>query len=471
VKGLPGSSWLWAGIACVVLLVGLRLEILQRRSLAETPPAEGTVISIAPRSAAIEVAADPVAITTNTGSLPPSKIPASPSSIHYAFVGPLGIDGLGPPEAYGPTVITDTLGRGDSIYLVLKRNGVSEGQIIDLVTALRPVFNSKESKPQDTFTVTVDTADAIAYFQYTQQRRPEAPLIALRTDNTLRATRHLLPTRKQRVVLSVEIEANLFNAIQSAGESDQLIELVADGIFGAVIDFYKDSRKGDRLDLVFEKEYLGDRFLRYHAVHFARYEGQLVSQEAVRYDGGYYDENGKSLARMFLLSPISLYARISSGFSRRRFHPILKKPIPHLGTDYAARTGTPVKATARGRVTHAGWKGGYGKLVEIEHVNGYRTRYAHLSRISVKEGSSVNQDQAVGSVGATGRATGPHLHYELIKNGVHMDPERANRNTKGKPLKDGYLTAYTVLYSQLLRELEEKSAVSTYPKLATSRTD
>ena len=220
---------------------------------------------------------------------------------------------------------------------------------------------------------------------------------------------------------------------------------------------------------------MGDRFLRYGAIELAQYEGQLISQVGVAYetpDGtrGYYDEDGKSLARMFLLSPIR-YLRISSGFNRRRFHPILKRPIPHLGTDYAANTGTRVRATAHGTVVHAGWKGSYGKLVEIEHANGYRTRYAHLSRISVKRGTRVRQEDVIGRVGATGRATGPHLHYELIKNGVHMDPERANSRRKGKPLMDDLLAAFTIRHARLSQELDNRGPSGPETRLTAGKTN
>ena len=472
----------------MLLLVGLRLEILQRRGLAESAaadesPTAATVVTFAQPAAkdgkkavASVVAASGHAVTLDAPAPAAAAMAGSSTApTFFAFVGPLGKEGPAPPEAFGATVIVDTLGRADSIYLALKNHGISERQILQLVQALKPVFDSKrESKPLDTFAVTIDTADVITYFHYVQRQRPEEPVVVRRRNGELVAGRPKLQTRVQRAVLSVEIVDNLFNAIRSTGEGDQLIGLVADRIFGAVIDFNKHTRKGDRIGLVFEKEYLGDRFLRYRTVHLARYEGQLVSQVAVGYQdpegtAGHYDQDGKSLARMFLLSPIS-YLRISSGFSRRRFHPILKKPVPHLGTDYAARTGTPVRATARGDVVHAGWKGGYGKLVEIRHINGYRTRYAHLSRISVNSGQRVRQDQEIGRVGATGRATGPHLHYELIKNGVHMDPERANRNTKGKPLKQQHLGAFMIRYAQLSQELDNRTDTS-HPTLAAREAD
>ena len=138
---------------------------------------------------------------------------------------------------------------------------------------------------------------------------------------------------------------------------------------------------------------------------------------------------------MFLLSPLS-YRRISSGFSHKRFHPILKRNMPHLGMDFAADKGTRVWATARGTVSYAGRKGGYGKLVEIEHPNGYRTRYAHLSRISVRKGQRVGKYKVVGRVGSTGLATGPHLHYELLRNGRHRNPAAVNREAKVTPLPE-----------------------------------
>ena len=224
-----------------------------------------------------------------------------------------------------------------------------------------------------------------------------------------------------------------------------LTDLLADRIFGSVIDFNKDPRKGDRLGLVLRKLFKDGEFVRVDRVLLARYEGEIVKQLAVFYEtgegSGYYDENGKSVERMFLLSPLS-YRRISSGFSHKRFHPILKRNMPHLGMDFAADTGTRVWATARGTVSYAGRKGAYGKLVEIEHPNGYRTRYAHLSRISVRKGQRVDKYEIVGRVGSTGRSTGPHLHYELLRNGRHRNPANVNREAKVKPLPEDRKTHF-----------------------------
>jgi murein DD-endopeptidase MepM/ murein hydrolase activator NlpD len=166
---------------------------------------------------------------------------------------------------------------------------------------------------------------------------------------------------------------------------------------------------------------------------FVRY-GRIVSAEFCRGDKplqavffesasgkGYYRPDGKPMRRAFLRSPLK-FSRISSGFSRRRFHPVLGIYRPHLGVDYAAPTGTPVHAAGAGVVTLAGWLGGYGHTVKVRHPNGYETLYGHLSRIAVRRGQRVDQGQLVGKVGSTGVATGPHLDYRMLRNGVYVDP-------------------------------------------------
>ena len=424
---LSPSSWFWGIAVSLLVLVSLRFGILQRRAAAlpDGPDAPVALVELAPN-------------------------PEPP-----AFVGPQR-SALSPP---GLEVTADTLGPDDSIYLSLRRRGVADGQILGLVRALEPVFRpERESRPGDFYTVTLDTSGAIQSFRYTPRSRPERPVLVERAEDEFRARRLDLPLDTRLAVVETRIEDNLSNAVDAVGEGNRLTDLLADGIFGAVIDFYTEPRRGDRIAMVFEKLYLEGRFIRYGRVQLAEYRGQQVSQLAVYYEDpaggrGYYDEDGKSLDRMFILSPVPYRTRISSGFSRRRFHPILKRPVPHLGTDYAAPTGARAWATARGRVVHAGWKGSYGKMVEIEHANGYRTRYAHLSRVAVKRGQRVEQQQVIGRVGKTGRATGAHLHYELIKNGRHQNPEKVNKGDRGHPLPTRYWPAFTAHRDRLLAQL------------------
>ncbi len=156
----------------------------------------------------------------------------------------------------------------------------------------------------------------------------------------------------------------------------------------------------------------------------------------------YFDVDGKSMKRVFLKAPLD-FRRISSRFARRRYHPRLGGYRAHLGTDYAADVGTRVHTTADGRVTRAGWWGGYGRVVEVRHINGYYTRYAHLSFIAkgIRRGKRVRQGQLIGHVGASGLATGPHLHYELRRHKKALDPRTVNLPS-GTPVAKGELAVF-----------------------------
>ena len=334
-----------------------------------------------------------------------------------------------PPEA--PTrTIAAALSRGDSIDRLLKQHGFPSRQLKRLYEALYAVFDPAQVKPGDYYEAAIDTSGAIRRFRYTPHRTPDRPIEVELRDGQFVARQLQLPLEHRVERLEVRIEDNLSNAISEAGEGNALSDVLVDDVFGAVIDFQRDPRRGDRLGVVFEKLYMDGHFVRYGPVLLARYEGERVTELGVRYapaegQDAYYNASGQSLGRMFLLKPLGVN-RITSHFNRQRFHPIHKEQRPHLGTDYGAPTGTLVWTTARGEVAYAGWKNGYGKLVEIVHPNGYRTRYAHLSKILVRKGQLVQQKEIIGKVGTTGLATGPHLHYEIIKDGHHINPEHIN---------------------------------------------
>lgn len=414
------TLWLWGTLFCVVGLAGARLE-LHRRQATD------------PQGAAIPIGGPLSPQLASAASLEPTPL---------MFPSPAAVE-EDPPSRAGEAhrVIADTIGADDSIYLALKRHGVLEQQIARLNASLETVFDPRtRSRPGDVFALQLDTAEAVLHFAYTPARSPESPICVELRDGELLAREVKLELETRTSAIEVTIVDNLSNAVGAAGEGDVLTDLLADIIFGSVIDFHRDPRRGDRLSLVVDKLYRDGEFVRYDRVHLAKYDGEVVSQLAVYHEasdsrGGYYDESGASIERLFMLQPLS-YRRISGRFSRSRFHPILKRNRPHLGTDFAAALGTDVWATARGRVVRAGWNGGLGKLVEIEHANGYRTRYAHLSRIAVRPGQAVNKRDLIGRVGATGLATGPHLHYELLRNGRHLNPTSANRTDRGAPLAE-----------------------------------
>lgn len=244
----------------------------------------------------------------------------------------------------------------------------------------------------------------------------------------------------ESIVLAAEIEHrptyamgritdSLYQSGVTAGLPDKLIIELAD-IFGYDIDFVQDIRVGDRYAVIYEDLYKDGKKLRAGNILAAEFINQGQALRAVRYtdpqgNAGYYAAGGQSLRKAFLRTPVDVF-RISSNFSRGRFHPVLNRMRAHLGTDYAAPTGTPIKATGDGRVTFIGWKGGYGKAVVLKHGASYETLYGHMSRFraGLKHGSRVQQGQVIGYVGSTGLATGPHLHYEFRINGVHRDPRR-----------------------------------------------
>ena len=368
------------------------------------------------------------------------------------FVGPR----IPPPPAAMRTIAA-ALSRGDSIDRLLKQHGVPSRQLKRLYEALDTVSDPAQVKPGDYYEVAIDTSGAIRYFRYTPHRTPERPIEVKLRDGLFVARQLQLPLERRVERVEVCIEDNLSNAISEAGEGNALSDVLVDDIFGAVIDFQRDPRRGDRLGVVFEKLYMDGRFVRYGHVLLARYEGERVTELGVRYapaegQDAYYNASGQSLGRMFLLKPLGVN-RITSRFNHRRFHPIHKKQRPHLGTDYGAPTGTLVWTTARGQVAYAGRKGGYGKLVEIVHPNGYRTRYAHLSKILVRKGELVQQKEIIGKVGATGLATGPHLHYEIIKDGHHINPEHINTGRVVPTLADDLLPDFVRKRDALLHVL------------------
>lgn len=234
----------------------------------------------------------------------------------------------------------------------------------------------------------------------------------------------------RRSFASATIESSLFLAGQKAGLPQTLIMDLAN-IFGGVIDFVLDPRQGDTFYLVYEELYLDGEKLQNGDILAAEFVNQGESYTAFRYLDennrlGYYSEEGVSMRRQFMLAPVD-FTRVSSGFNPRRLHPIYKTRRPHRGTDYAAPRGTPVFAAGDGRVLEAGYTKANGNYVVIQHGQSYTTKYLHLNRRKVRKGQRVVQNQVIGTVGSTGAATGPHLHYEFLVNGVHRNPRTIHK--------------------------------------------
>lgn len=234
-------------------------------------------------------------------------------------------------------------------------------------------------------------------------------------------------TYTEQISATGNITSTLQAATSEAGLSYRLM-LDLSNIFSHQIDFARDIRKGDSFTVVYEQNKLGNKVISTGNILAARFTNRGKTHTVVRYtdkkgNSGYYDSTGASTQRAFIRTPVD-GSRISSRFNPGRKHPVTGKVRPHRGVDYAAPSGTPIKSTGSGKVVFAGKKGGYGNTVIIQHGSRYRTLYAHLRGFSkgLAKGTEVKQGQIVGYVGSTGLSTGPHLHYEFMVNGTHVDP-------------------------------------------------
>ena len=259
------------------------------------------------------------------------------------------------------------------------------------------------------------------------------------------------------------IESSLFLAGARAGLPDNLI-MELSNIYGYLIDFVYEIRKGDSFVVTFEQRYLDGEFIEYGDILAAKFVNAGESFLAVRYkdqggDTGYFDQQGISLKKAFLRAPLN-FRRISSNFKLSRKHPILGKMRAHKGTDYAASTGTPIYAAGDGKVVYRGTKGGYGKTVILKHGNNIETRYAHLSRFGkYRIGKKVRQGQVIGYVGSTGLATGPHLHYEFIVNGIHRNPRTVfHKLPKAKTLPRSEMAHFQGVTEALIASLKAQKS-------------
>ncbi|MCI0750183.1 MAG: peptidoglycan DD-metalloendopeptidase family protein [Nevskiales bacterium] len=269
---------------------------------------------------------------------------------------------------------------------------------------------------------------------------------------TLAAEIERRPTYATGVINTSPWEAGI-----EAGLPESLIIEMAD-LFGYDIDFGQDLRVGDRFTVIYDELYKNGEKLRAGDILAAEFVNQGTTVRTVRYTdpqghAGYYTPDGQSLRKAFIRTPLDVF-RISSNFSTGRRHPVLNRIRAHLGTDYAAPTGTPVKATGDGRITFIGSKGGYGRAIVIKHGASYETLYGHLSRFrsGLSQGSRVQQGQVIGYVGSTGLATGPHLHYEFRVNGVHRDPRKVAL-PRATPLPRQHLAHFRATSEPLLAQL------------------
>ncbi|MDO8283038.1 MAG: peptidoglycan DD-metalloendopeptidase family protein [Thermodesulfovibrionia bacterium] len=320
--------------------------------------------------------------------------------------------------------ITGTIKKGETFFEVFKRRGLNIAELFAIREAAADVHHLKKVQPGQQYNISVDADNRIKSLSY--WIGDDGVLEVTRKDQVFKAKRIPIAYEKKIEHISGIIKDNLISSI-GEGRENLILALQLSDIFAWDIDFTSDLREDDKYKIVVEGLYLDGKFKKFGSILSAEFNNNDKTYHAYRFENngkaGYYDADGKSLAKAFLKAPLD-FRQISSYFSGSRLHPILKVYKPHHGIDYSAPAGTPVSALGDGKVVFAGYNGGYGNLIIIRHNNGYETYYGHLQEISknISTGRTAEQGQVIGRVGTTGISTGPHLHFELRINNEPVNP-------------------------------------------------
>jgi len=443
----PRRGWVGARIA-LFLLVGIAAVgvavVAFRASQAPTPIADGS-ITPAPNSGKPENA-EWIRIPLR---IPPPRSPAAPAQTAKE-----------PKESEGEWW-EHTIRPGDTLSSLFARAGLKPAVLHRVTSSSIETSALSRLKPGQHLQLRLTADGGIAELRHTIDPRRELRVTRNGSGFDSRLIEHELERRLQHA--SGVIHESLFLAAQDAGLPGSLTMALAE-IFGWDIDFALSIRDGDQFTVLFEELYDQGERIGYGNILAAEFVNRGRTFTALRFeapDGNaeYYAPDGQSMRKSFLRTPVK-FSRISSKFDLRRRHPVLNRIRAHRGVDYAAPTGTPVRATGDGSVSFRGTKGGYGRTIVIRHPNGYSTLYAHLSRYApkAKRGSRVQQGQVIAYVGKSGLATGPHLHYEFRVHGRHRNPLKV-KLPKARPIPTRYRDAFEDQASPLLSKLERVKTV------------
>lgn len=320
------------------------------------------------------------------------------------------------------------LERGQTLGSVLGDFGLEPAEAREVVQALAEHVDPRRLRAGDPYAAYLEEDGALHAFQLLVPKKGKVR-VARDDQGWTTSWRDFVRTERLNRVRGT-LDGALETAIREAGGRPSVAFLMADALQWD-LDFNRDLRRGDQFEALFEEVYLDGRYHGLGRLLAVVYETRGQRLEGFWYtsegrhgnEGGFYDAEGRPLWKMFLRSPMR-YSRVTSQFSNRRFHPVLKTYRPHYGVDYGAPTGTPVRVTASGTVNLAGWNGGAGRMVRVRHPNDYETAYLHLSGFAegIRPGARVSQGQIVGYVGSTGLATGPHLDYRVKYRGSYINP-------------------------------------------------
>ncbi len=346
----------------------------------------------------------------------------------------------------------------------LDKLGVERAEAAGIIESVREVFDLRQVRAGTQLEIGRTVEGQLREVRYGIDA--ERMLTVRPGENGFEAAVQPIPSHTAVAIVRGEIRDSLFGAVDDAGEGPELAMRLAE-IFGWDLDFYSDPRQGDTFRVQVEKKTtLDGRSRTYGRVLFAEYVNDGRPYQALLFQDAagkpaYFSADGRSLQKAFLRSPLKFSASVSSGFSRSRFHPVLHERRAHLGVDYRAQVGTPVQAIGPGRVVFAGYRGGNGNMVHLRHSNGYETQYLHLSRILVRSGERVESGDRIGLVGRTGLATGPHLHFNVLQNGVHRNFEVLRRNLPStEPVARGDMAEFVAVREHIMTQLEGTTAAA-----------
>ena len=332
-------------------------------------------------------------------------------------------------------VVTKKIKWGESFSDILFKSGIDNKIIFDAINKSKNIFNLKTLKKGKEYKLlSYFDKKKPAYFIY----EPDLfSAIVYSLQDSIFVDKRIKPIHLKEKVVYGSIESSLYETIEKNKFPLDLVYLLVD-VFAWQVDFYK-INKGDKFKVVYLEEIIDNKVIGIKEIKAAYFYHDNKDYYAFKYDQGkgidYFDEKGNNLRKTFLRSPLN-FSRISSRYSKKRFHPVLKRYKSHLGTDYAAPKGTPIRTVADGIVTEAKRNRGNGIYVKIKHNNKYSTQYLHMSKFAkkIKKGVRVAQGQTIGYVGSTGLATGPHVCFRFWKNGIQVDPYKQNDLPPGEPI-------------------------------------
>lgn len=350
--------------------------------------------------------------------------------------------------------------RGDTLTSVFRRLSLDLSDVHAIAVADEDAKVLSKLQVGETVAVAVRADGALSKVKYSPSPTETYLYESDGTNDAFVSSHVVEEPERVPVVRATNIRSSLFLDAEAIGLSHAKIMELA-GIFAWDIDFALDLREGDSFSALYEEEFLDGQKVGSGDILAARFTNLGRTFIAVRFvapDGtvGYYTPEGRPMRKAFLRAPLD-FTRVSSNFNPRRLHPIFKTVRPHNGIDYSAPRGTPIYAAGNGKVVRAGYSGPNGNFVAIQHGGRYMTKYLHLDRRSVRAGATVKQGEVIGTVGSTGYATGPHLHYEFLIDGVHRDPKTVDL-PKAEPIPARLMASFAQDSRSLLARLDSLGA-------------